>query len=139
MPLRRSNRLATKPRISYSECRKAPASATKKPQGEVAAARQEQEKLSDRTIMGFIRSMLRLIEEAKGKDNKVLLIATLFRFINDNAIHFVHRHGRFAAVCTAKAIELLPEGRIYPNLGLQLVSFLKAIGLNNLSLKKLGT
>ena len=138
MPLRRSNRLAAKPRISYAERRKAPAPATKKPQGEVAAARQEQEKLRDRTIIGFIRPVLRLIEEVKGKDNKVLLTATLFRFLNDNAIHFVRRHGRFAAVCTAKAIELLPEGRIYPNLGIQLVAFLRHMGLTEESLKKLG-
>jgi hypothetical protein len=99
----------------------------------------DEEKLRDRMVTTFIRSLLSQIDMVKGKGNKVVLTATLFSFINDNAIHFVRRHGTFAAVCTAKAIELMGDAAsIYPNLRIQLVAFLRAMHISEQALKKFG-
>ena len=147
MPLRRSARLAAKAtKAAPQPVRNAqPAKATKAatPTKATKAAPQptedDEEKLRDRMVMTFIRSLLSQIDMVKGKGNKVVLTATLFSFINNNAIHFVQRHGFFAATCTAKAIELMGDAAsTYPNLRVQLVAFLRSMRINEKFLKQLG-
>lgn len=119
-PLRRSARLAAK--------------APKPP-----AKRHSPRKHSTRDlmVMDFIRSMLDQTERAAGKDNKVVLAATMFHFLTENAGDFLRRNGRFAAAVTAKAIELMRDAPEYPNLVVKLEQFLRSMHVHESTIRKL--
>ncbi len=91
----------------------------------------------DQMVIDFVRSMLEQTEKAEGKDNKVVLASTLFHFLTENAGDFLRRNGRFAAVVTAKAIELMRDAPEYPNLIIKLERFLCSMLIDERAIRKL--
>lgn len=86
---------------------------------------------TDQMIKTFILSMLKQVREAKGSSNKIILTTTLFHFMNRNAIHYILRHGELVAMTTAKCIQFMKEGRDFPNMQVELVAFLRAMGIGD--------
>lgn len=87
----------------------------------------------------MIRGLLESGETVMGKENKVICATTLFRYINDNAMDFVKQHDRFRTVVTVKALELIIEGRDYPNLISQVVKFLENMGVSHWQISRFKT
>ena len=87
----------------------------------------------------MIRNFLESGESAMGKENKVICAATLFRYINDNAMDFVRQHDRFRTIVTVKALEFIIEGRDYPNLIAQATEFLEKMGVSNWQIARFKT
>jgi hypothetical protein len=97
----------------------------------VAPVKKDDTTDNDQMIKTFINSMLKQVREAKGKDNKIILTTTLFHFMNRNAIHYILRRGELVAMTTAKCIQFMKEGRDFPNMQVELVAFLRAMGISD--------